>query len=76
MTLRRQRPKTKVVFFLLLKKDKDYMFNKKEHLLTKLVCFNISFFQFHLLNTQQYDKSNGKSSCWYSAADVSNDGKS
>ena len=52
------------------------MFNKKEHLLTKLVCFNISFFQFHLLNTQQYDKSNGKSSCWYSAADVSNDGKS
>ena len=33
-------------------------------------------FRIHLLNTQQYNKSNGKSSCWYSAADVSNDGKS
>ena len=58
-------------FFLIIAEKKI-----KEHLLTKLACLKISFFNFHLLNTQQYNKSNGKSSCWYSAADVSNDGKS
>ena len=68
----------KIMFFEYICTNENISWKERQTHFTihKIGLLEDFLFQIHLLNTQQYNKSNGKSSCWYSKADVSDDGKS